>query len=81
MTLCTVKFRLGRYKYASSPETVNGQSWIIGREDDGEMIGFAFTEAQAQHICLALNLVDAHIRGRGEDKLRLLRELTKLQTH
>lgn len=72
-----VTFRPGRYRYMLNP--VNEGSYMIGRVDDGKMMGFAFTEEDAKHICLALNATDAIISGAGGDKMELLRALEKLR--
>lgn len=71
-----VTFRPGRYRY--TPNLSNLKSWMIGRIDDGKIIGFAFTEEDAKHIVLALNAVDGLIAGTADHK-ELLRALEKLQ--
>jgi hypothetical protein len=72
-----VQFEPGRYKYRQNP--VNGLAWDIGTEDNGRYIGFAFSENDAKHICLALNLVDAYIGGNTSDQNELLKALQKLR--
>ena len=74
-----VIFRPGRYKYQRNP--VNDLAWNIGRSDDGKVIGFAFAENEAAHICLALNLADAYVTNQTDDQMDLLRKLAKLRTH
>jgi phosphoribosylaminoimidazole carboxylase (NCAIR synthetase) len=74
-----VIFRPGRYKYIRNP--VNEASFMIGRDDDGTTIAFTFTENEAAHICMALNLTDAYITNQTEDQMDLLRKLAKLRTH
>ncbi len=74
-----VIFKPGRYKYMQNP--INDLAWDIGRDDDGKVIGFAFSENEAAHICLALNLADAYITGTTSDQMDLLRKLQSLRTH
>lgn len=73
----SVKFKPGRYKIAPFP--ANRNVWTIGREDDGVMIGFATSENDAKHICLALNLVEAQINGFDTETIALLKSLEKLR--
>lgn len=74
-----VIFRPGRYKYMRNP--VNESSFMIGRSDDGATIAFTFTENEAAHVCMALNLADAYITNQTDDQMDLLRKLDKLRTH
>jgi hypothetical protein len=72
-----VAFRPGRYKFIKNP--INDALWMIGREDDGSYIGFAFSENDASHICLALNLVDSYICGDTVAQMEMLMQLQKLR--
>ena len=72
-----VQFTPGRYKVSRNP--VNESSFMIGREEDGRIIGFAFNENDAMMICLGLNLADAQVSGDKAAQLALLREIEKLQ--
>lgn len=76
-----VTFRPGRYKYAPSAMSATGiKSWVIGREDDGFIVGFAFEEDAAKQIVFALNLADAYICGDSKSRLELTRALEGLST-
>lgn len=72
-----VTFTPGQYKYAKNPN--DPHSYIIGREDDGRIIGFAFREEDAKHICLALNLVDHYICGNTGPQMDILKALEKFR--
>jgi hypothetical protein len=74
-----VTFHPGVYKVSRNP--VNPHAWVIGREDTGRTVGFAFEENDAKHICLGLNVVHAQVTGNREYELELMRELEKLKGH
>jgi hypothetical protein len=74
----SVKFAAGRYKVLP-PGAMIEKAWTIGRDDDGVIIGFAFEEEQAKHICLALNLVDAYIGGDTTSQRDILKALERFR--
>jgi len=74
-----VTFSPGTYKIWKNP--VNPHAFMIGNEDTGHTVGFAFEENDAKHICLALNVVHAQITGNRKYELELMRELEKLKGH
>jgi len=76
-----VSFRPGRYRCIKQPNPAIKEYYVIGRIDDGVVIGFAFTKAAAELICLGLNLADAQISGNREDSLALLKALDRSRLH
>lgn len=74
-----VSFRPGRYRWTRKEAAQ--PYYAIGRVDDGVVIGFAFSQQEAEHICLGLNLADAVISGNREDARALLKSLESLRTH
>jgi hypothetical protein len=72
-----VQFEPGRYLFRQN--LVNPLIWDIGCTETGRFLAFAFTEDEAKHICLALNLVDAYIGGNTSDQSELLKALQKLR--
>lgn len=83
MTRATITFDLAgsRYRYVEHMSTNNLPYWIIGNTDTSANICFAYSEMEAQHICLALSLLDAHVQGYEAEKLSILREAEKLRSH
>lgn len=86
MITYTVTFKPGRYKVVLANELQrkkHGQTglvaptWIVGREDDGKVIGFFFEEDAAKAVCFAMNLADAHLRGDTMEERNLLRQFEK----
>jgi len=75
-----VKFLPGRYKYVKKMGD-NGPVYMIGREDDGRIVGWAFEEEGAKHIALALNLVDAYVTQDTDSEREILKALNKLRGH
>lgn len=84
----TVTFRPGRYKVLRADELqrqrrdnfqLSQPTWIVGREDDGKVIGFFFEEDAAKAVCYAMNLADAHLRGDTQERLKLLRVFEKVK--
>ena len=82
MTLTyNVTFVPGRYKFGLSKQPgLNQPTYIIGREDDGTIVGFCFEENAAKQICFSMNLADAYIRGDTDVRLSLTRSLEGLKS-
>lgn len=80
MITYTVKFTPGRYKITpnKSPDA-RFEYFLIGREDDGHIVAFAFEENHAKQICYALNLAWACLSGDYADQKQLLAALEKLK--
>ena len=75
-----VTFRPGRYKCIKQIGA-NGPVYMIGRDDDGKIIGWAFEEESTKHITLALNLVDAYVTKDTDSEREILKALNKLRGH
>ncbi len=75
-----VTFHPGRYKYVKEMGS-HGPVYMIGREDDGKIVGWAFEEESAKHITLALNLVDAYVTKDTDSEREILIALNKLRGH
>lgn len=76
-----VTFTPGIFKYYKNqaPSSTPRESWIVGREDNGDIIAFTFDETSAKHVCLALNLVHNYICGYGNAQMDILRELQRFR--
>ena len=76
-----VQFRPGRYRYVEHTGPSGRPIYMIGRADDGELIGWSFDEERAKHIMLALNLVNAYISHDTKEEREILVALNKLRGH
>lgn len=77
-----VTFTPGLYRYYPNPTPKSPgarDSFVIGRIDTQEIIAFTFTENEAKHVCLALNLVSHYIGGNTSEQGEILRALDKFR--
>lgn len=77
-----VTFTPGLYRYYpnTTPRSASAPpSWVIGKIDTQDIIAFTFSENEAKHVCLALNLVNHYICGNTLEQTEILKALEKFR--